>query len=228
MTGGSGTAVEALELMRHFAGRHGASVVRAVDGVSFKVPAGGCVALRGPSGCGKSTLLGLLSAIDRPTAGVMLHDGTDLRTLSAPALALQRRVIGLAFQGAPMLRGLPVWENVTQALVPQGVPARSRRELATARLEEVCLGHLAERRPRELSGGELQRVALCRATICRPALLVADEPTSQLDEDSAGGVIAILQGARDRGTTLVIASHDPAVLGLADRVLSMRAGRLTG
>ena len=221
----AGIAVAARNVARAFRGRDG-EVVRAVDGVSLDVPPGACVAFRGPSGCGKSTLLALLGALDRPTSGTVAYDAAELATASEGELARLRRRIGFVFQGAPMIGGLPLWENVTQALVPRGVGSAARRDLADVALGRLGIGALARRSPEELSGGERQRTALARAMVVEPRLLIADEPTSQLDPESARRVIEAITAIHASGATVLVASHDPALLGLADATHEMAAGRV--
>ncbi len=221
----NGVALEARGVARIFR-RHGTAEVRAVDGVSLAVAAGACAAISGPSGCGKSTLLALLSALERPSAGAIFHDGRDLGDASEAELARLRRGIGFVFQNAPMIRGMPIWENITQPLVPRGASARERHALAADLLARLGVDGAAGKLPDEMSGGERQRAALARALATAPRLLVADEPTSQLDSDSAARVIAELRRLRAGGCTLLVASHDPAILALADEVHAMSHGRL--
>ena len=223
-----GIAVEVRDVVREFAPRGRETVravVRAVDGVSLRVAAGACVALSGPSGCGKSTLLALMGALDRATSGAVLHDDVDLADASETERARVRRRVGFVFQAAPMIRGLAVWENVTQALVPRGVRSAERRKLAAAALERLGIAYAIDRAPEEISGGERQRVALARALAVEPGLVLADEPTSQLDPASAASVLDALREVAASGCTLVMASHDPQVLALAQSVRTMRAGR---
>jgi ABC-type lipoprotein export system ATPase subunit len=220
-------SLRARGLVRTWRGRDGADV-RAVDGVDLDVGAGACCAIAGPSGCGKSTLLALLGALDRPGAGVLEHDGVDLSAASGAARARLRRRIGFVFQGAPMLRGLPVWENVTQGLVPRGFPPDERRATAIEAIGRLGLrAVLADRDPRELSAGERRRVALARALATRPRLVVADEPTAELDAASARLVRDGLAAALADGVTVVLASHDDELLGLAPHVVRMADGRFT-
>jgi len=220
-----GLGVEACDVTRVFA-PPGRERVRALDGVSIVVPPGACVALSGPSGCGKSTLLTLLGALDRPTSGRVVHDGLDLSAASETELARVRRAVGFVFQAAPMIRGLPVWENVTQALVPRGFRSAARRAAAADVLARLGVGFALDRSPEELSGGERQRVAVARALVAGPRLLLADEPTSQLDPESAAAVVAAIRKAHGDGCTVVVASHDPDLLAIAGEVHAMRAGRV--
>lgn len=182
--------------------------------------------MTGPSGGGKTTLLSLLVALERPTSGVVRVDGADLGAASEAERSRVRRRVGFAFQGAPQVRRLPVWENVTLALVPTGVGAAARRARAAEVLARVGLGALLDERPERLSGGELQRVALARALVTSPPVLVADEPTSNLDRASAGVVLDVLRAEHARGTTVLVATHDPALLALATATYAMEAGRL--
>lgn len=220
-----GTRVRAEGAGRAFRSARGADV-RALDGVSLDAAPGSFVAVVGPSGGGKSTLLSLLGALDRPTAGTVLHDEADLATASHATLARLRRDVGIVFQAAPMLRRLPVWENVTQALVPAGVGTSARRRAAVDALARLGIGDLADRAPEELSGGERQRAAVARALVAGPRLVVADEPTSQLDEETARLVIEALVGARARGATVIAATHDPDLVRVADRVVRLAHGRV--
>ncbi|MCE9635949.1 MAG: ATP-binding cassette domain-containing protein, partial [Planctomycetes bacterium] len=175
--------------------------------------------------CGKSTLLALLGALERPTTGAVLHDGADLGGASESELSRVRRGVGFVFQSAPMIRGLPVWENVTQALVPRGVGPKERRAAAASVLDRLGVAFATDRRPEEISGGERQRVAFARAIVAGPRLLLADEPTSQLDPESAAAVVAAIRSVHADGCTVIVASHDPAVLAVAGEVHPMRNGR---
>lgn len=222
---GGGLAVAVRDVRREFRVA-GGGVVAAVDGVTTEIAAGDCVAFAGPSGCGKSTLLAILGALDRVTSGVVLHDGREIVSASGSELSRLRRRIGFVFQNAPMLRGLPLWENVTQTLVALGVPSRERRRAAEDALDRLGIRALADRVPEALSGGERQRAALARALVVRPRLLVADEPTSQLDADSAALVIDGIRAIAATGATVVLASHDPALLAAAREVRPMARGRL--
>ncbi len=200
--------------------------VHAVVDVTLAVPRGAFVVLTGPSGGGKTTLLSLLVALERPTSGRVRVDGADLAAASEAERSRIRRRVGFSFQGAPQIRRLPVWENVTLALVPTGVPTRERRARAEEVLARLGLRALADERPERLSGGELQRVALARALVGAPPLLVADEPTASLDGASATRVLEVLREEHARGTTVVVATHDPALLAIATARYVMEAGRL--
>ncbi len=200
--------------------------VEAVVDVTLTVPRGAFVVVTGPSGGGKTTLLSLLVALERPTSGDVRVDGADLAAASEAERSRVRRRVGFAFQGAPQVRRLPVWENVTLALVPTGVGATARRARAVEVLARVGLAALVDERPERLSGGELQRVALARALVTSPPVLVADEPTSNLDRASAAAVLGVLREEHARGTTVLVATHDLALLALATATYAMEAGRL--
>jgi putative ABC transport system ATP-binding protein len=217
--------VEACEVSRVFSG-NGSGDVTAVDAVSLVLEPGEFAALTGRSGAGKTILIGLLGGLDRPTTGRVLLDGADPATLSRAERVRLSRNTGLVFQNAAVIRRMPVWENVTCGLVPLGVSSRARRERAEAILGRVGLARFAWRRPEQLSGGERQRVALARALVLEPSLVLADEPTANLDPASADIVCEVLRKTRDRGATVLVATHDPALLAGADRVLTMESGRL--
>jgi putative ABC transport system ATP-binding protein len=206
----------------------GADAVRALAGVSVSVPRGGLVALTGPSGSGKTTLLALLGALERPSSGRVLFQGRDLGGLSDVALARARRRMGFVFQDFSLIPTLAVWENVTYPLIPRGVGRGERLALAREWLGRFGLAGRLWARPRELSGGEQQRVALARALAGRPEVLLADEPTSNLDAESGRAVLAALQELHAEGRTIILASHEPAVVALADRVYALEGGRLNG
>ncbi len=201
----------------------GGRVVTALAALDLDVPRGAFLAVAGASGCGKTTLLALLGALDRPTQGSVRIDGVETRDASDAALVRVRRRVGFVFQHAPVLRGVPLWENVAYPLVPLGVPARTRRARGAELLARVGLGDRADDAPEGLSGGELQRVGVARALVGDPALVLADEPTSQLDADAAGAVLELLRGIHAEGRTIVVASHQPEVLGVAGSVLRLGA-----
>jgi putative ABC transport system ATP-binding protein len=204
------------------------AVVRAVDGVSLSVSRGSFAALTGPSGSGKTTLLALLGGLDRPTRGGVFFDGRELSALSGAALARARRRMGFIFQDFALIPNLPVWENVSYPLVPRGVPAGRRRELAAALLARLGVGDKLAARPRELSGGEQQRVAVARALVGEPEVLFADEPTSNLDAASAAELLAVLREFHAAGKTVVVSTHDPQLVALATDTYELRSGRLVG
>jgi putative ABC transport system ATP-binding protein len=204
------------------------SLVRALDDVSFDIASGSFVLLTGASGSGKTTLLALLGALERPTRGQVLLDDRDLSNLSGIELARVRRRFGFVFQNFSLIPGLPVWENITYPLIPRGVPSRRRLEIARALLGDLGLEDRLSTRPKELSGGEQQRVAFARALAGGPEVLLADEPTSNLDPDSAKTLLKLLQNAHAAGATVILASHDPQARSLATQVFELEAGRLKG
>jgi len=205
--------VEVRDVEREY--RVGRDVVRALAGVSLRVDAGEFLAVTGPSGSGKSTLLHLLGGIDVPTAGTVLFGGTDLAALSTGERDRRRLLeVGLVFQRFHLLPMLTARENVELPLAEAGVPARERREAAERLLARVGLADRARHRPGELSGGERQRVAIARALANGPRLVLADEPTGELDRRTSEGILDLFAGLNDEGVTIVVATHD---LHLADR-----------
>jgi putative ABC transport system ATP-binding protein len=200
--------------------------VRALQDVSLTVAAGSLAILTGPSGSGKTTLLALLGALDRPTGGRVLLQGRDLSSLSDAELARVRRRVGFVFQHFALLPNLPVWENVTYPLIPRGLPRARRYELASSLLARLGLADRIAARPMELSGGEQQRVAVARALAGQPEILIADEPTSNLDPGAAGTLAEILREIHAEGKTVILSSHDPQLIALATQVYELEAGRL--
>jgi putative ABC transport system ATP-binding protein len=204
----------------------GGRVVTVLDGVSFDVARGECVAVTGPSGSGKSTLLGLVAGLDTPTSGTVVVDAVDLGTLDEDALARFRRDrVGVVFQSYHLIPTLTAVENVAIPLELAGVAgARGRAERL---LDEVGLGARGHHYPVQLSGGEQQRVALARAVARAPGLLLADEPTGNLDSATGAAIIDLLLTLnRERGSTLLLVTHDPALAAHADRQIALRDGRI--
>lgn len=206
--------------------RTGSDEVRAVDNLSLTITAGSFTALTGPSGCGKTTLLSLLGALDRPTSGQVVFRGRELSQFSDVELARLRRRMGFIFQNFALIPGLPVWENVTYPLVPRGMRARERWELAGKLLARLGMQDKLARRPRELSGGEQQRVAIARALAGEPEVILADEPISNLDQENGRAVLSFLQEIHASGKTVIVSVHDPSILSMASVVYKMQAGRL--
>ncbi len=202
--------------------------VQVLCGADLAVRAGEWVALVGPSGSGKTTLLHLLAALDAPTSGHIACRGVSYQTLRGPARArLRRQTIGLVFQAYHLFPELNAIENV---MLPGLYPGRNKKALraqAAAWLEKFGLGRRFRHRPRELSGGEQQRVALARALINDPEVILADEPTGNLDADSAAIILRIFEELHASGKTLVMVTHDPHLAEHADRILLIRDGRLT-
>jgi putative ABC transport system ATP-binding protein len=206
----------------------GSVVINAVSDVGLTVEPGELVALEEPSGSGKTTLLQLLGALDRPSAGTVLFEGRDLARLPDGALAeLRLRSFGYVFQQFNLIPTLTAAENVQAKLAPAGLPDREVRERAEALLAEVGLADRATHLPSHLSGGEQQRVGIARALALEPHVILADEPTGNLDSQTGGDVIELLAGlAAQRGTTVIVATHDAGLAERAPRRLAMRDGRV--
>jgi putative ABC transport system ATP-binding protein len=220
----SSPAVEAVDVRRSYH-LDGVSV-DALRGVSLRIDAGEYVAVVGPSGSGKSTLMHLLGCLDRPTSGVLRVGDRDVATLGDGELAgLRNRTIGFVFQSFQLLGRTTALDNVALPLVYRGVRRAERRERAEAALTAVGLGHRLGHRPGQLSGGEQQRVAIARALVGEPGLLLADEPTGNLDTASGAEIMGLLDGlVRDRGVAVVVVTHDPEVAAMARRRVRMRDG----
>jgi putative ABC transport system ATP-binding protein len=203
------------------------AAVHAVRGVSLDVMRGEYVAIVGPSGCGKSTMLNLLGAIDRPTRGTVTIGGTAVSTLpDRDATRFRLTSIGFVFQRFYLLPVLTARENVELPLAEAKVPAGERRARARELLGYVGLADRSEHRPAELSGGEQQRVAIARALANRPAVLLADEPTGELDAQTGSDVIALFDRLNRDGTTIIVVTHDEKLAGSARRVVHMLDGRI--
>jgi len=200
--------------------------VDALSGVSFRAQAGEVVAVTGPSGCGKSTLLSLLGLLDQPTSGRITIDAQDLSTIPDPT-AFRARSIGFVFQFHHMIPTMTLLENVAAPLIAVGVRRRERQERASAILEQMGLSHRATFLPRNVSGGERQRAAVARALVNGPAVILADEPTGNLDTRNGERVVElIVRHARAAGALAILATHNPEVAAVADWCLELRDGRL--
>jgi putative ABC transport system ATP-binding protein len=209
-------------------GKHYRNGVRALDDVSLVLPAGSFTLLSGPSGSGKTTLLAMFASLDRPTSGTVFFAGQDLTRHSDVGLARVRRRIGYVAQDFALIPGLPVWENVTYPLIPRGIRRTERRRIANDVLARIGLSARTTAKPRQLSGGEQQRVAVARALAGKPEVLLADEPTSNLDDETGRNVIALLAEAHAAGATVVVASHDSRMAIVATQRVEMERGRLLG
>jgi len=201
--------------------------VEALRGVSFSIGRGDFVAIMGPSGPGKSTLMNLLGCLDTPSAGLYRLSGETVGGLDRNRLAeIRNRHVGFVFQNFNLLPYATALENVELPLLFGGVPARERRERARAMLEKVELADRMEHKPTELSGGQMQRVAVARALVNRPAMILADEPTGNLDSASGKGIVGLFQELHTSGQTVVMITHDLALARIASRVVQIRDGEI--
>ncbi|TFI20990.1 ABC transporter ATP-binding protein [Streptomyces sp. 4R-3d] len=209
--------------------RRGKETVDALAGVDLTIGEGDRLVIKGPTGGGKSTLLQMLGGLDRPTAGSILLDGTDLARLGEAKLtAVRGRTIGFVFQSFNLIPTLSALENVETALVPLGTKAPERRERAAEALRSVGLGERMRHVPSEMSGGQQQRVAIARALVKQPKVLLADEPTGNLDESMRDEIMELLEGLwKEHGLTFVMVTHDSAIARRATRLATIRRGQLT-
>ena len=216
------------DLTKRYKGGRGRDVV-ALHDVDLEIPTGQFVAIQGPTGGGKSTLLQMLGALDRPTSGMITLDDRMLSKLGDSRLARVRaREVGFVFQGFNLIPTLTAQENVETALAPLRLSTTERRRRAFAALESVGLGDRARHLPTELSGGQQQRVAIARALVKEPHVLLADEPTGNLDEETRDEIMDLLEGLwRDRGLTLIVVTHDSAIAKRAQRRLKIKLGKVT-
>jgi putative ABC transport system ATP-binding protein len=199
--------------------------VHALAGASIRVEEGEFVAIIGPSGSGKSTLMNILGCLDRPTSGTYILDGTPVEELDDDGLALVRsRMIGFVFQSYNLLPRTSALENVATPLLYQGVPKKQRLARAQAALERMGLGDRLDHEPSELSGGQQQRVAIARALVTEPRLLLADEPTGNLDSHTGEEVLGLFHDLNDAGVTIVLITHDSDVAVRATRQIHVRDG----
>jgi putative ABC transport system ATP-binding protein len=223
------TVLETRDLKKHY--QMGTVTVRALDGVSLKVEEGEFVGLLGTSGSGKSTLLNLIAGLDRPSEGSLRIFDQDLAQMSSTELSLHRQKnVGIIFQSFNLVSTMSAAENVALAMMFAGVPRAEREGSASRLLESMGLGGRQKHRPRELSGGEQQRVAIARALSNNPHLLLADEPTGNLDSRTTAEIMALLKELNERdGKTIIMVTHDPALAGkYAHRTITMLDGAVIG
>jgi len=225
MTGTGTPIIEGRGLTRSFAMPAGA--VTALGDVSIRVDAHDYIAITGPSGCGKSTLLHILGCVDQPTAGSLEFEGHDVGGLTeAERSRIRLTRIGFVFQRFFLLPMLTAWENIELPQSEAGVTKTARRARTRELLDYVGLVERSDHRPSQLSGGEMQRVAIARALANRPALLLADEPTGELDEDTGAQIAGLFDRVHADGTAIVVVTHNPAVAARAGRHLAMKSGRV--
>ena len=221
--GNGGASLELREVRKSYGVGEG-RLVRAADDVSLTIEAGAFVALTGASGSGKSTLLHLIGAIERPDSGTIISNDQDVTALRGSALAAYRRTVGFVFQGYHLLPALTALDNVIAPVLPYRT-SFNKRERGRELLAAVGLGGREHSLPAKMSGGEQQRVAIARALVNTPALLLADEPTGNLDSANASEIMQLLTGLRnDREMTIILATHDPQVAAHAERLIRLRDG----
>jgi putative ABC transport system ATP-binding protein len=226
MTEANGTLYELKAASKAF--RRGSTTISAVDSIDLTIPSGGFIALVGPSGSGKTTLLQLLGALDRASSGSVFFDGRDLGALPDGQLAeLRLRAFGFVFQQFNLIPTLTALENVEAGLAPMGYARDELERRSGSLLEEVGLRERADHLPSQLSGGEQQRVAIARALAKEPRVILADEPTGNLDSKTGNDIVELLAGLAARhGTTVIVATHDAELAARADPRIAMRDGRV--
>jgi putative ABC transport system ATP-binding protein len=220
--------IETVDLVKEYP--QAGKPLRVLNGVNLAVEAGEFMAIMGPSGSGKSTLLNMIGALDKPTSGKVYVDGVDLSTLNDNQLAdLRNRYIGFIFQFFNLISRMDARGNVELPMAISGVPRAERRERATKLLEMVGLGERMHHKPSELSGGEQQRVAVARALVNEPSVLLCDEVTGNLDSKTGYEIMHLLRDLNDeQGKTFVVITHDPAVAQLTDRLIQLHDGMIIG
>jgi putative ABC transport system ATP-binding protein len=222
--GGHGQVLELVDIAKHYPGT---PPIKALDGVSLSVTRGELVAIVGASGSGKSTLMNIIGTLDRSTAGHAFLDGNPVADLSDAALAgLRAARIGFVFQQFHLLEGTTAAANVANGLLYQGVAPKQRRRLAIDALERVGLGHRTNHKASKLSGGERQRVAIARAIVANPAIVLADEPTGNLDSATSSAIVELLRDLNNDGTTIVVITHDQDLAATMPRRVTLRDGRI--
>lgn len=224
MAARSAPAVQTIDVTKVY--RVGHVDYPALRGINIKVERGEFVAIMGPSGSGKSTLLNLIGALDRPTSGRVIIDGVDLKKLDEDRLSLLRnRKLGFVYQSFNLIQRLTSAENVEMPLISRGIPEKVRRSKSIKMLSAVGLTGKANKRPAELSGGEQQRVAIARALIAEPALIIADEPTGNLDSKTTREVVnQFIQVNKEFGTTILVVTHNSEISSMTQRVISLKDG----
>ncbi len=221
----SAPLIELRDVTRRY--QMGGEIVSALDGLSFSIGKGELLAIVGSSGSGKSTLMNILGCLDTPTSGQYLLRGNDVKSMTDDALStLRNREIGFVFQNFQLLSRASALKNVALPLVYRGVGIRERKELATTALERVGLGHRLGHKPTELSGGQRQRVAIARALVTNPSLLLADEPTGNLDTATGHEILALFAALHEAGNTIVLVTHEPAVAAKCPRSIRLSDGRI--
>ncbi|GAB62880.1 MAG: ABC transporter ATP-binding protein [Candidatus Jettenia sp.] len=201
--------------------------VRAIRDITLEITKKSFVIFKGPSGSGKTTLLNVIGTLDRPTEGKVFMYGEDITTFSDIALSrLRREKIGFIFQDFHLIPRLTSWENVSYPLIPLGVDTKKRFERARLLLEKVELGDRLDHTPEELSGGQQQRVAIARALINDPEIIIADEPTSNIDEETGEHMLELLTELKNNGVTILVATHDARFEKIADRVFKLKNGKI--
>lgn len=218
--------IEVVDLKKYY--RMGPVLVKALNGISLRIEDGEFMSVMGPSGSGKSTLLNILGALDKPTSGTVYFDGIDLARVDESVLyQLRRKKVGFIFQSFNLIPTLSALENVLIPLVPTRISKTGRYKRAKELLETVGLGDRVLHKPSEMSGGEQQRVAVARALVNRPSLVLADEPTGNVDSKTGAEIIRLLRDLnQNMGTTLVVVTHDPEIGKLTERVIRLKDGEI--
>ena len=207
----------------------GEAVINALRGVDLEIERGKLLAIMGPSGSGKTTLMHLIGCLDIPTSGKIYLEDEDISKLSEEALAhIRNKKIGFVFQQFNLLTRITILENVMTPLMYAHVPVKERKERAEEALKEVGLAERMSHRPAELSGGQRQRVAIARALVTEPSIILADEPTGNLDTETGASILEMFKKINDNGKTVVIVTHDPEVSAMAERIVHIRDGLITG